>query len=246
MDRMIYVGMTAAKHTMLQLAAVSQNLANINTTGFKADVNMFSAIPVHGPGNPTREYVVNSLAGSDFSAGTIEHTGNPLDVAVVGDGWLTVKMPDGSEAYTRNGNFKIDPNGILQTSAGLPVVGMDGGSIAIPPNTQVTIGQDGTISTVQSGDMPSATTILGRLKLVNPQDNQLVKGLDNLFRMRNGKPADADANVRVSSGSLESSNVNAVESMIDMINLGRSYDMQMKLLQTADQNAQTASQLYNI
>lgn len=246
MDRMIYVGMTAAKHTMLQLAAVSQNLANINTTGFKADVNMFSAVPVHGPGNPTREYVVNSLVGSDFSTGTIEHTGNPLDVAVVGDGWFTVKMPDGSEAYTRSGNFKIDPNGILQTNSGLPVVGMDGGSIAVPPNTQVTIGQDGTISTVQSGDMPSATTVLGRLKLANPRDNQLVKGLDNLFRTTNGKPADADASVRVASGSLESSNVNAVESMIDMINLGRSYDMQMKLLQTADNDAQKASQLYTI
>lgn len=246
MDRMIYVGMTAAKHTMLQLAAVSQNLANINTTGFKADINMFSAVPVHGPGNPTREYVVNSLVGSDFSSGTIEHTGNPLDAAVVGDGWFTVKMPDGSEAYTRNGNFKIDTNGILQSNSGLPVVGMDGGSIAIPPNTRVTIGQDGTVSTVQSGTMPNAVTVLGRIKLVNPPENQIVKGLDNLFRMKNGKPANADANVKVMSGSLESSNVNAVESMIDMINLGRSYDMQMKLLQTADSDANKASALFQI
>ena len=246
MDRLIYVGMTAAKHTMLQLAAVSQNLANINTIGFKADVNMFSAVPVHGPGNPTREFVVNSLVGSDFSAGTIEHTGNPLDVAVVGDGWFTVKKPDGSEAYTRNGNFKIDTNGTLQTNSGLPVVGMDGGNISIPPNTQVTIGQDGTVSTVQSGDMPMTLNILGRIKLVNPPENQLVKGPDNLFRMKNGKSVQADANVKVMSGSLESSNVNVVTSMIDMINLGRSYDMQMKLLQSADQNAQSTSQLYNI
>lgn len=246
MDRLIYVGMTAAKHTMMQLAAVSQNLANVQTTGFKADVNTFSAVPVNGPGNPTREFVVNSLVGADLSAGTIQHTGNPLDLAVAGDGWFTVKMADGSEAYTRNGNFKINPNGILETSNGLAVVGQDGGGISIPPNTQVTVAKDGTVSTVPSGDMPTSVTILGRIKLVNPPANQLVKGQDNLFRMRNGKPAQADANIQVMSGSLEGSNVSPVTSMIDMINLGRSFEMQMKLLQTADSNAGKASALFNI
>ncbi|MHB1099062.1 MAG: flagellar basal-body rod protein FlgF [Burkholderiales bacterium] len=246
MDRLIYVGMTAAKHTMTQLAAISQNLANIETTGYKSDVNMFQAVPVNGPGNSTRTFVVNSLVGSDMSSGAIEHTGNPLDLAVVGQGWFTVKLADGSEAYTRNGNFKIDPNGMLQTNNGLSVMGEDGGPVSIPPNTQVTIGKDGTISTVPSGDLPNSVTILGRIKLVNPPDNQMVKGLDNLFRLKSGKPADADTNVQVMSGSLEGSNVNAIESMINMISLGRSFDMQMKLLQTADGNASKAGGLLNI
>lgn len=246
MDRLIYVGMTAAKHTMMQLAAVSQNLANISTTGFKSDINVFSAIPVYGPGNPTREFVVNSVAGADLSSGTINHTGNPLDLAVMGDGWFAVKLADGSEAYTRNGNFRIDPSGILQTSNGLSVVGQDGGTITIPPNTQVTIARDGTVSTVPNGDLPTSVTILGRLKLVNPKANQLVKGPDDLFRLTSGKPAEADANVLITSGSLEGSNVNMVASTIDMINLGRSFEMQMKLLQTADTDANKASELYNV
>ncbi len=246
MDRLIYVGMTAAKHTMAQLAAISQNLANINTTGYKADINVFSAVPVNGPGNPTREFVVNSVAGADTSFGTIQKTGNPLDLAVNGEGWFTVKLPDGSEAYTRNGNFKIDPSGVLQNYNGLNVVGDDGSTITIPPNTQVTIGKDGTVSTLPTGDMPVSVTILGRIKLVNPPESQLVKGQDNLFRLRSGKPAPADANVQVMSGSLEGSNVSAIESMISMINLGRQFEMHMKLLQTADNNASKAGSLLNV
>lgn len=244
MDRVIYVGMTAAKHTMAQLAATTQNLANANTTGFKADINMFSAIPASGPGNPTREYVVDSVVGADMSHGAIMETGNPLDLAVTGQGWFTVQLPDGTEAYTRNGSFRLDPNGQLQTVSGLPVMG-DSGPITIPPNNKVTIAKDGTISTVL-GSLPNAVSVIGRIKLVNPPDQELMKGADNFFRLKNGKPAAADANVRVMPGALENSNVNMIESMINMIDLGRAFDMQMKLLQSADSNASKASILLNI
>ena len=246
MDRLIYVGMTAAKHTIAQLAATSQNIANVETTGFKADVNVFSAIPVYGPGNPTREFVVNSMAGADFSSGTITQTGNPLDLAITGQGWFAVQLPDGSTAYTLDGSFRIDPNGQLQTENGLPVMG-ENGTITIPPNTDVTIGKDGTVSTVPSGEnTKTSVTILGRLMLVNPAEADLVKGQDNLFRTKSGKPAQPDPTVRVMPGSLESSNVNMVESMISIINLSRAFEMQMKLLQSADSNSSKASVLLNI
>lgn len=245
MDRLIYVGMTAAKHTMAQLAATTQNLSNVDTTGFKADINVFSAIPVSGPGNPTREYVVNSLIGSDLSPGVITQTGNPLDLAVSGQGWFTVQLPDGTEAYTRDGSFRLDANGQLQSASGLPVMG-ENGPITIPPNTEVSVARDGTVSTVPSSGSKDAVTVIGRLKLVNPPENTLAKGKDNLFRLTSGKPADSDASVRVTAGALESSNVNMVQAMIDMINLGRAFDMQMKLLQSADSNASKASALLNI
>ncbi len=245
MDRLIYVGMTAAKHTMAQLDATSQNLANAQTTGFKADINMFSAIPVYGPGNPTREFVVNSVVGSDMSPGVITQTGNPTDLAIVGQGWFTLQLHDGSEAYTRNGGFRIDPSGLLQSSNGLPVLG-ESGTISIPPNTEVSIGKDGTVSTVPSGANPGSVSVVGRIKLVNPPESDITKGADSLFRLKSGKPAASDSSVRVMAGSLESSNVNMVESMINMINLGRAFDMQMKLLQSADSNASKASALLNI
>ncbi len=247
MDRLIYVGMTAAKHTMAQLNSTSQNLSNLKTTGFKADIHMFSAIPAYGPGNPTREYVVNSTVGSDFSPGMITQTGNPLDLAISGPGWFTVKLPDGNEAYTRAGGFKLDSNGVLRTSSGLPVVGASGAPITIPPNTEVTVGRDGTITTVPSQmTLPYAVSIIGQLKLVNPPESNLVKGADNLFRTKNGVPADPAANVNVLSGSLESSNVDMINCMLNMIDLGRDFDMQMKLLQTADSDASHASVLLNI
>ncbi len=246
MDRVIYVGMTAAKHTMSQLASVAQNLSNIQTVAYKADVHVFKAIPASGPGNPTREYVVNAKVGTDFSPGTIEHTGNPTDLAIVGPGWFTVKMADGSEAYTRNGNFKISANGVVQTTNGLSVVGVDGGPITLPLHTEVSFGRDGTITSVPSGNQPSGVTVLGKIKLVNPPEDQVVKGADNFIRLKNGQNASADASVRLMSGSLEASNVNAIEAMINMIDLGRQFDMQMKLLQTADANASKASVLLNI
>jgi flagellar basal-body rod protein FlgF len=245
MDRLIYTAMTGASHVMLQQAAVSQNLANVNTPGFRAAINTFRAVPLVGDGLPTRTFVVDSTSGSDFSQGAQQETGNPLDVAVQGSGWIALQMADGSEAYTRNGNLQISPNGILQTLKGIDVAG-DSGPITIPPNTQVTIGKDGTISTVPSGVKPVPSTIVGRIKLVNPPDAQMVRGDDGLFRTKDGKAAETDANVVLNSGSLESSNVNVVGAMVDMISLARSYDMQIQMLTNADNNAKTAGSIFNI
>ncbi len=245
MDRLIYTAMTGASHVLQQQASVSENLANASTPGFRATLNTFRAVPLVGDGLPTRTFVVDSTAGADFTPGSLQQTGRELDVAVQGAGWIAVQGQDGQEAFTRNGSFQISPNGVLQTRTGLNVMG-DGGPITIPPDTEVTFAKDGTISTVPSGSKPTSVIVVGRLKLVNPLPEQLERGGDGLFRMKDGAPATADANVAVAPGNLEASNVNAVEAMVNMISLARKFDMQMKMIQSADNNARQASQIMNI
>ena len=245
MDRLIYTAMTGASHTMQQQASVAQNLANINTPGFRATIDTFRAVPLVGEGLPTRTFVVDSTSGTDFTPGVTQTTGNPLDVAVDGKGWIAVQDANGNEAYTRNGGLKLTPEGILQTKSGLNVMG-DSGPITVPPDTQVTIARDGTISTVPSTSQVNQVVVVGRLKLTNPPDSELVRGEDALFRTRDGQSADADPNVKVVSGSLEGSNANMVESMVNMISLARQFDMQMKMLQSADDNAKQASSVLSV
>lgn len=245
MDRLIYTAMTGAFHVLQQQAAVSENLANANTTGFRATLNTFRAVPLVGEGMPTRTFVVDSTTGSDFTPAVIQQTGNPLDVAVQGTGWIAVQGADGKDAYTRNGSFQISPNGVLQTHTGLTVLG-DTGPITIPPDTAVTFAKDGTISTVPNGSNVSSVVIVGRLKLVNPPADQMERGGDGLFRLKDGTAALADANTEVVPGSLEGSNVNTVEALVNMISLARKFDMQMKMLQSADTNAQHATTLITV
>ena len=245
MDRLIYTAMSGASHILQQQASVGQNLSNVNTPGYRAAVNAFRAVPLVGEGLPTRAFVVDSTAGADFSPGVMQPTGRNLDMAVQGGGWIAIQMENGSEAYTRNGSFQVSPEGILQTRAGLNVAG-DAGLITIPPNTEVTVGKDGTISTVPTGLPPNQVVLVGRIKLVNPAEEQMVRGDDGMFRTKDGKPAAADIAVKVAPGNLESSNVNTVEAMVSMISLARQFDMQMKMLQSADNNARQASQLLNM
>ena len=242
MDRMIYLAMSGAKQVLGQQATVAHNLANLTTNGFRAETSVFRAVPVVGAGAPTRAFVVDSTPGADFTPGVIQSTGRDLDIAVQGRGWIAVQAADGSEAYTRNGSLQLNANGVLQTRNGNAVLG-DGGPISIPNDTLVTVAGDGTVSTVPTGNRPAANSTVGRIKLVNPPDNTLERGNDGLFRVRGGAPAAADANVRVASGSLETSNVNAVDAMVSMISLARQFDMQMKMLQNAETNARQAAQL---
>lgn len=241
MDRLIYTAMTGAKHIVEQQATVSNNLANATTTGFRAQLDSFSAVPVVGPGLPTRTFVVDATVGADFRTGPIHQTGRELDVAVQGDGWLAVERADGSEGYTRHGSLKLNENGVLQTQSGLNVLG-DGGPVTIPPDVIITIAKDGTISTVPSGSTPGPTTVLGRVKLVNPPQESLVRGGDGLFGLRDGEAAEADANVTLIGGALEGSNVNVVDSMVNMISLARQFEMHMNMLKNAENNAAKADQ----
>jgi len=245
MDRLIYTAMTGAKHALEQQATTSHNLANATTTGFRAQIDQFRAVPVQGAILSTRAFVVDSTTGSDFRAGAIQQTGRALDVAVQGDGWIAVQAADGSEAYTRNGSLKQDENGVLLTRDGLTVMG-DGGPLSIPPGRNIAMGKDGTISLVPDGSEATGLTTVGRLKLVNPPEADLVRGDDGLFRLKDGEAADADPNVSLISGALESSNVNVVDEMVNMISLARQFDMQMKLLQHAETNDSKATQLLSM
>ena len=245
MDRLIYTAMSGAKHVFMQQAGTANNLANASTVGFKAQEHRFRAVPVIGEGMPTRAFTVDASVSDVFDEGPLMFTGRNLDLAVQGRGWLAVQLPDGSEAYTRAGGLEVDVTGILQTKSGYPVVG-DGGPITVPPDNRIEIAPDGTVSVVPSYGTPNNSNAIGRLKLVNPPEADLVRGADGLFRTRNGQPAPIDEQVRVASGTLEGSNVNVTDAMVNLISLSRQFEMQVKLLQTADTNAQRADQLLSL
>lgn len=233
--------MSGAKQIMEQQSTTAHNLANVSTTGFRAQLDTFRAIPVVSNGLPTRTFVVDSTIGTDFRAGPIQQTGRTLDLAVQGPGWLAVERADGTEGYTRSGSLKINENGVLQTEGGLNVLS-DGGPITIPPNVRISFAKDGTISSVDSGNVPGATIEIARLKLVNPEIGNLERSSDGMFVTKDRQPADADANVGVISGAVEGSNVNVVDAMVNMISLARQFELNMKLLKDADSNAAKADQ----
>lgn len=235
MDRVVYVAMTGAREITRQQAALSHNLANVSTTGFKAELNVMRALPVVGEGAKTRAFVLDTTPQTDFSNGAIQHTGRSLDVAVRGSGWIAVQDAAGQEAYTRMGDLETSINGILQTGTGLNVIG-DGGPIAIAPDQEVLIAPDGTVSSVPNGANRNAVEIAGRIKLVAPADADLERGDDGLFRLKSGQPAEADANTRLAVGALETSNVNPAEALVNMISLARQFETQMRVLRTAEDN----------
>jgi flagellar basal-body rod protein FlgF len=240
MDRLIYTSMTGAKHLMHRQETLANNLANANTTGFRSEIVALRAVPARGAEAGTRVSTVETTIGNDFTPGPMQATGRDLDVAVQGSGWLAVQATDGTEAYTRAGNLQVSAEGVLQLPNGLSVLG-DGGPITVPVNAQISIGADGTISAKLAGQ--STTNQVGRLKLVNPPAEELTKGLDGLFRTKDGGEAQADANVRVVPGQLEGSNVNVVDAMIGMIAAARQFELQLKLLDSAQQNEQKANSL---
>ncbi len=245
MDRLIYTAMTGASQAFTRQAGVANNLANASTTGFRAMEHRFRAVPVQGPGAPTRAFVADASVANVFDQGPMMATGRPLDVAVQGAGWIAVEGANGTEAYTRAGNLQVNVNGQLQTASGLNVLG-DGGPIAIPPDNSITISPDGTVSAVPLSGTPNNVNVVGRIKLVNPPENQLARGDDGLFRLPGGAQADVDENVKIAPSTLEGSNVDPVDSMVSMISLARQFETQIKMLQTADANAAKASQILSM
>ena len=243
MDRAIYTAMGAANAALNRQAVTSNNLANASTPGFRAQLMAYRAVPVNGPGVETRTHVTESTPYHDISLGAINHTGRDLDVALPQNGWLAVEMADGTEAYTRAGNIEVDADGQLRVR-GYALVG-DGGPIAVPPQSEVTIGPDGTISVLGAGDEPSAMAQVGRIKIVNGEAMALQLGDDGLYHGGEGV-APADLDMKLMPGALESSNVSPVKGMVDMIATARSFEMQMKVISTADENARSANQLLTI
>jgi flagellar basal-body rod protein FlgF len=245
MDRLVYVAMSGAKQILNAEAANNANLANASTVGFRADLSAFQTEQVQGAGLPSRAYATNGSVGWDASAGTLETTGRSLDVAIRGQGWIAVQASDGSEAYTRAGDLRVDPSGTLTTALGNAVLG-DSGAITVPPHSSIAIGRDGSVSIVPQGQPAATVSMVGRIKLVNPPPSTLARGSDGLFRSSGGSnaaPVTADASVQLVPGTLESSNVNIAETMANMIELARSYEVQVKAMKAAEDNAASSSKL---
>lgn len=246
MDRLIYTAMTGASQTMMRQAAVSHNLANANTDGYRSFEHRLRAVQVNAQGPqartvlPTRAFVTDSSEYTDYRSGPMRQTQRPLDLAVQGRGFFAVAMPDGSEAYTRAGSFTIGADGTLQTPRGLQVLG-DGGPITIPAEGSVLVGEDGTVTATP--DAGAGSAVLGRLKLVAPDESQLVRGEDGYFRLPEGEVAPAAPEVVVYAGFVESSNVSVAEQMVSMISLARQFEMQIKMLQNADANDKAGAQI---
>jgi flagellar basal-body rod protein FlgF len=242
MDRSVYIAMTGATQTMRAQDAVSHNLANASTTGFKSELSAFQSVPVLGPGANTRINAVAQGLGQDDTQGTIQHTGRSLDIAVNGPGWIAVQAPDGTEAYTRAGDLQLGPDGSLTDARGNPVMG-SGGPITIPDAAKIAIGNDGTISTVPMGQGPNTIAAVGQIKLVNPDPTQMSEGADGLMHMNDGSTADTDSTVTVTSGAVEASNVNPSSELVKMISLSRQYEMQVRSIKTAEDDADDSTKL---
>jgi flagellar basal-body rod protein FlgF len=242
MDRGLYVAMTGAKQIMQAQAVNNHNIANSSTTGFRADGVAFTSEPIYGPGYATRVNAVAGDAGTDFSSGVMMSTSRPLDVAVNGKGFIAVRGADGTEAYTRAGDLQVTALGAVITATGFPVLS-ESGPLTVPPSTQVTIGTDGTVSVVPLGLSAAAQSQVDRIKLVNPPTKDLQKGSDGLLRLKAGGKAKTDETVTITSGELESSNVNAAQSLVNMIELQRLYELQIKSISSTDQNEQSAQRM---
>ena len=245
MDKMLYLAMSGASQNTLAQRAHANNLANLSTSGFRRDFEQARSMPLFGDGYPARVYAMSERPATDFTPGTLQETGNELDVAIEGQGWLAVQAPDGSEAYVRTASMKIDALGMLRTGSGLPVLG-NAGPIAVPPQQQIEIGQDGTISIRSLGEAPNVVAQVDRIKMVNPDPKSLVKGEDGMIRLKEPATQPADANVRLTSGFLESSNVNAVAEMTSMLALARQFELHVKMMRTAEDNASSVARVMKL
>lgn len=242
MDRSLYIAMSGASQTLLAQASNANNLANTLTLGFKSDLDQFRSQPVFGPGFPSRVYAMTEKPGTDFSTGAVEITERELDVAIRGEGWIAVQGKDGREVYTRAGDLRVTPQGLLQTGSGLSVIG-NNGPIAIPPAQKLEIGRDGTISIIALNDTPDTLAEINRIKLVNPPLDQLVKLNDGLMHYKPGGVVNPSADVTLIQGALELSNVNAIEAMVNMIELSKNFELQVKMMKTADENSSVTARL---
>ena len=245
MDKSLYIAMSGAKQTLLAQTANANNLANAQTSGFKSDLEQFRSMPVYGPGFPSRVYAMAERPGTDLSPGAIQQTGRELDVAVEGDGWIAVQGSDGKEAYTRAGDLRITPEGLLQTGTGLQVMGQDG-PISLPPAQKLEIGKDGTISMVPLGANATNTAIIDRIKLVKPELQNLEKRSDGLMHLKDNQTAEASAEVTLVQGAIEGSNVNTIGAMVDMIELSKNFELQTKVMKSADENSQASARLMQL
>ncbi len=247
MDRMVYTALSGLKGQMSAQASIANNIANASTTGYRADRVAFQQMMLKGgPGHESRAPSAEEVLDADRRAGTIQSTGRDLDIAIPGTAWLAVQATDGSEAYTRRGDLKVNDAGVLETGDGFPVMG-SGGPITVPPAQKILIAEDGSLSIMPMGAAPgSAPQVIDRIRLANPEGSQTVKGLDNLLRVKGGGVLPDDLDAKVITGSLEGSNVNLTQALVDMIENQRSYEVQANLLKEAKSMDEASASLMRL
>lgn len=234
MDRLVNTALTAMRAAMSRQATIANNLANTNTVGFRAEIANAQTQWINGETFNTRAQAAEQVLGADMKEGSVVSTGNPLDVAMNGDALLAVQATDGSEAYTRRGDLKMTDSGLLTTGDGLPVIG-NSGPVTLPPYDSISISHDGAIWIVPQGGDPKLPQQVDQLKLANPKGSQIAKGLDGLFREVHGGALPTDPLASVTPASLEGSNVNATEMLVQMIEASRAWETQIKMIDTAKQ-----------
>ncbi|MEL7292371.1 MAG: flagellar basal-body rod protein FlgF [Pseudomonadota bacterium] len=237
MDRALFLAMSGAKQNMQALQLRANNLANVSTTGFRADLAQARSMQAYGEGLPSRVFSMTERPGHDFQQGSVITTGRDLDVTIQGDGWIAVLDKTGKEGLTRNGNLNIDANGLLTNGNGNLVLGETGAPITLPiPISKVEIGNDGTISVVPQGAPADAIEVVDRIKLTRTNNQSLFKDVNGLFRAKDPNAAyEADAGVKLLTGAIEGSNVNAIGEMTSLIDLQRQFEMQVKMMSTAEE-----------
>lgn len=245
MDRLVHTTLSALRGAMNRQTTTANNLANVNTVGFRREISSAQALWIRGQSFEDRIQASQSVVAADMSQGTITETGRDLDVAMQGDALLAVQADDGSEAYTRRGDLQVGPTGVLTNGDGNIVLG-DQGPITIPPADSMRIDPDGTIWIVPAGGDPNVPQELDRLKLASPTGSQVLKGLDGLFRVPNGGALPSDPTARVTSRSLEGSNVEVTQGLMDMIEASRAWETQLKLISTAREIDTSAADLMRL
>ena len=244
MDRLIYTAMTGASAAAHRQTVLSNNLANASTNGFRAELSTYRAVPLRGDGSTTRVFALEATSGHLDAPGPSETTGRPLDVRATGKAWFAVQALDGTEAYTRAGALQVGADGTLQTTHGLPVYSDGGAPIVLPPSGEVSIAPNGDIGVKVAGQ---PATVVGRLKMVTPTAEEPIRRSDDaLFRTADGTPLPTDPLARLQSGALEGSNVSPVETMVGMIQTARQFELQMRLIQSAESNDRSAGQLLSL
>lgn len=245
MDRMLYISMSGAKEAMLSQANNANNLANASTDGFKQDFNVFRAQHMEGPGWDSRAYSLDERPATDFTAGAIKVTGRNMDVVTKENGFMAIQSPAGDEALVRTASMQTLQTGELVDVQGNPILNEGGAPIVLPPYKDVAVGDDGTISIVPADAPSNQLVVLDRLRLVQPDIKNLEKGLDGFIR-NTGEEELPQANIKVVSGALETSNVNTAEALVNMIELSRKYEMQVKMMATTKTHGQKSDQLLNV
>jgi len=245
MDRLIFTAFSGLQSSMVRQRVIASNMANAQTIGYRADTLQFTPMTLKGQSLEVRALNDSEVRGALMTQGTITETGKPTDIAMQGEVMLAVQGMDGTEAYTRRGDLSVSPGGVLQNGDGRPVIG-EGGPISVPPGRELIIGPDGQLLLRDPATPEAPPSRIDRLKLANPAGTRLETGLDGLFRVYGGGVLPADDQGKVLVGSLEQSNVNSSDVLVEMVEAQRLFDIRTKLISTARDLDEGGAQLMKI